>query len=309
MILRRFNVLILTGIMVLSCSLVFAGEGSITLVYTNSLNGNIDYCHCGENPNGGLVKRATELKKIRRELPNVILVETGDFFPYEKDPLLAKYLLFSYRHMGYDAIIPGDQEFNSLGELVLNSRGLPLIVNNIIIRGGRPTRGGMGRHVVIQRGGLTVGIIGTIAPSAFRFYPKSIAEKFKVLNQAAEIRKDVEQLKSIGADVILLLSHSGFENDIALEKEITGVEVIVGGHTQTLINKPVRGNRALIVQAGSNGAHIGILEMTIKNGKIISFKNSFRRPDEFRPPDDPVIRKFINDYKKETGKKYKDLKF
>ncbi|HDP79422.1 MAG TPA: hypothetical protein ENN21_01120, partial [Spirochaetes bacterium] len=77
-----------------------AADGTITLVYTNSLNGNIDYCHCAANPNGGLVKRATEIKSIRKSRPGVVLVETGDFLPADNDPGLAAAILEGYRHIG-----------------------------------------------------------------------------------------------------------------------------------------------------------------------------------------------------------------
>jgi 2',3'-cyclic-nucleotide 2'-phosphodiesterase (5'-nucleotidase family) len=64
----------------------------------------------------------------------------------------------------------------------------------------------------------------------------------------------------------------------------------------------VKIGNALIVQAGSNGAHIGILELTVDRGRVISYRNSFRRPDEFRPADDPHIRGLINEYREKMKK-------
>ncbi len=281
----------------------------LTIVYTNSLNGNIDYCKCKSDPKGGLVKRATEIKKIRRQFGDIFLFETGDFFPINKDLLLAKYIVLAYRHIGYDAIVPGDQEFIIGDSAFLEYRDrLPFLNNNLRVKSAEwenPFR----RYRIIEKGGIKLGVIGTIHGSVFRYYSGDVKNSLKTGNQLNEIRKDVRALKKEGVDLIVLLSHSGYEEDKVLREKLRDVNLIVGGHSQTLLKSPDGKEGRIIVQAGSNGSRIGILELEIRNGKLKLIRNSFRYPDEHQPRDDITIRKLIDEYKKESRKSIKDLRF
>jgi 2',3'-cyclic-nucleotide 2'-phosphodiesterase (5'-nucleotidase family) len=284
-------------------------ERRLTIVYTNSLNGYIDYCHCKGNPRGGLVKRATEIRKIRKQFKNVFLFETGDFFTYDPDSLLSAYLIKGYQYIGYDAIVFGDQEFSIGIEGLLKYRGdLPFICNNLLLKKNTWQRF-FKRYIIIQRGSIKIGVIGTIASHAFKYYPKKLLSRIKIRDQIQEIKRDIRALKGEGIDIIVLLSHSGYERDIKLQEQIKDISIIIGGHSQTLIKKPRRRKNSIIIQAGADGAHIGILELSLEKGRITFFRNSFRLPDEFHPADDRYIRKLIDNYKREAKKETEKLKF
>lgn len=306
---RAFIALALCAAAVLCASRASAEDGTITVFYTCSLNGSIDYCHCKSNPNGGLVKRSTELKLLRARHPVSVTVETGDFLTVDPDPLLERYLLQAYGHMGYDAILAGDQELEA-GPAGFHGRtaSLPLLCNNLAVRSPNGELR-FKRHVTVRKGAFTIGIIGTISPDAFRYYPKDLMDTIKVLDPVAETKKDIETLRDAKAWPIILLSHSGYDNDLALAKKLTGIDVLVGGHSQTLLTKPAVENGIIIVQAGAGGAHIGVLELNLRGGKIASHANSFRRPDEFQPADDPVIRKMIDSYRDEVRREQEKVRF
>jgi len=289
---------IMTGLIFLFiCDINGFASEKLVIVYTNSLNGYMDYCHCKSNPRGGLVKRATEIKKIREKYGNILLIETGDFFAYDKKPLLAKQIIKSYRHMGYDAVQFGDQEFTiGVRQFAKYRKSLPFVCNNIKIRQGKKFISPYKRFFNLRKKGIRIGIIGTISKGAFKYYPSDITSKIKVQDQETEIKKDINSLKKNGVDLVILLSHSGYEADIELAKKIPEIDVVVGGHSQTLLKKPVKQGKTVIVQAGTDGAHIGILELEIEKGEIEDYSNSFRLPDEFRPKDDTFVRRLINEY-------------
>ncbi len=205
------------AVLLIVCGLLLparAKEGSFTLVYTNSLNGYLDYCLCKEDPKGGLVKRATELRALRAAYGSPVLVETGDFFAYQCDPLLAEYLVKAYALMAYDAIAVGDQEFSGGIELITGHRwGLPLLSNNLLVYDMFAWQAMFRRATMVERGGIRIGIIGSISADAFKYYPAKITDRVRVLDQLAEIKKDVDSLKAAGADFIILLSHSGHDHD------------------------------------------------------------------------------------------------
>lgn len=281
----------------------------ITIVYTNSLNGYFDDCRCKEHPKGGLVARGTELQNIRKQYKNIFFFETGDFFSVDSDKLLEKYLVKGYKYLKYDAITFGDQELSSGVESFLKySSDLPLVNNNIRLKIDGKWKEEFERYKIITKGGIKAGVIGSMSPEAFKYYPKAVTDNVVVWDQVAEIKKDIQALKAKKVDVIILLSHSGFDRDKELAKALPELDVIVGGHTQTLINPPAKIGNTVIVQAGTNGANIGILELSVnKNNKVI--KNSFRLPHLKITPADPGIQKMIDEYKKEVKENTKGLRF
>jgi 5'-nucleotidase/UDP-sugar diphosphatase len=305
---RRLLVIFSLTAIVFSAPMTRAAEKKLTIVYTNSLNGYLDYCHCKNDPRGGLVKRATEIKKIQKQYDNTILFETGDFFTYDPDHLLANYVIRGYRHIGYDAVLFGDQEFSiGIEKFLQHRKDLPFVCNNLLIKKGSWRRF-FKRYRIIKRGGLRIGVIGTIASDVFRYYPRTLTKRLKILDQVQAIKHDIDTLRKRGVDIIVLLSHSGYERDISLQRELSGIDVIIGGHSQTLVKRPKRWKNAIIVQAGADGAHIGILQLTI-DGEKISFSNSFKLPDEFQPADDPYIRSLIREYRNTLKKQMKELRF
>ena len=277
----------------------------ITIVYTNSLNGNLDYCRCPSEPKGGLVKRATDIEAIRNTHENVVLLDTGDFLTIDGDPLLSRHVLDAYRVIAYDAILPGDQEFSAgTNFFIAHSKRLPLIAANLQVMKGGAWTYAFPRSLLIERGGVKIGLTGVISRAAFRYYPKKVTEGIRVLEASSAALEEAATLRKRGAELVILLSHSGFEADLELEKTMRGVDVIVGGHSQTLVKQPYRGHNAVVVQAGANGAHIGILELALPPGGPRVLKNSFRTPDEHRPADDPRIRRIIERYNAELKSRY-----
>lgn len=276
---------------------------AVTLVYTNSLNGYLDYCHCKAEPNGGLVKRITEFASIRGAHRNALFFDTGDAFTYDPDPLGSKYIVRAMKLAGYDAMAPGDQEFASGADVFIGFAGeLPFLCGNLQVqRGGRWITPLPGMRIM-EKAGVKMAVIGTISQDAFKFYPESVKRSVRVLDQVSNLKKSIREAEGKGAKFIVLLSHSGHERDLELAGAIRGIDVIIGGHSQTLTKQPVKVGDTLVVQAGSNGAHIGILELTADNGNVVTYKNSFRRPDEFRPADDPRVRRLIVEYREELKK-------
>ena len=100
---------------------------------------------------------------------------------------------------------------------------------------------------------------------------------------------------------LILLTHQGTDKDVALAKEIKDIDLIVGAHSQSLLEKPDKVNGALIVQAGKSGYQVGVTKLLIKNNKVI---NSSGRVDtmKFEMSDDPRIMKMIKEYEDRTGR-------
>ncbi len=283
--------------------------GKMTVVYTNSLNGYFDDCNCKEHPKGGLVARGTELAKIRKEFAGVFVFETGDFFTVDRDPILEKYLIRAYKYLNYDALTFGDQEISAgVNEFLKYGTELPFVNNNIRLKIDGKFQQKFERFRIIEKYGIKAGVIGTMSMDAFKYYPKNITDDVVVWDQIAEIEKDVQALKEKKVTIIILLSHSGYDQDKIIAQRVKGIDLIVGGHSQTMMKNPEKVGDTIIVQAGTNGANIGILELAIGN-KITIIKNSFRLPYLKITAEDKEIRKMINEYMAEVKAGSGNLKF
>lgn len=277
-----------------------ADEGRVAIVYTNSLNGNLDYCRCPSDPKGGLVKRATEIETIRKAFPAAVFVDTGDFLTIDDDPVLARHIMEAYGIIRYDALLAGDQEFSCGAEFFLkHAKGMPFVCANLRVKSGGEWKQTFASSLMIERAGMKIGITGIISPAAFRYYPRKVTGRLRVLDPASAAAAEAAALRKRGARLVILMSHSGMEADLELGKKLEGVDVIVGGHSQTLTPRPLQGGGAIVVQAGANGARIGILELSVSGGKARVVKNSFRFPDEHHPADDPRVRRIIDRYNAE----------
>ena len=84
------------------------------------------------------------------------------------------------------------------------------------------------------------------------------------------VRKYLQELKG-RADIIIVLSHCGFQADKELAARVPGIDVIVGGHSHTKILRPEQVGQTIIVQAWEHAKALGVLNLQVKDGKIIGF--------------------------------------
>ncbi|MBL0173662.1 MAG: bifunctional metallophosphatase/5'-nucleotidase [Ignavibacteria bacterium] len=119
------------------------------------------------------------------------------------------------------------------------------------------------RYRMLEREGLRIGVIG-LAPMELKTL--SLRENVKdldVLDAAMVVRQTAAELrKNFGAEVIVVLSHMGVENDTALARGVPGIDAIVGGHSHTPLFKPIRINDTWVAQAGAKGRWLGRLQLT-----------------------------------------------
>ena len=82
----------------------------------------------------------------------------------------------------------------------------------------------------------------------------------------------IDELKNIHqADLIIVLSHFGFPQEVKLAEEVDGIDVLLSGHTHNVLPEPVVVKDTIIIQSGCHGAHIGRLDLVVEDKKIISY--------------------------------------
>ena len=274
-----------------------AENKKLVLFYTNSANGYMESCDCPTHPYGGLVRRATYLKEQRAKHPNNLLLDTGDILPPYVAPEQAHYLLAMFDALKYDAAAIGDQEF-SLDDFVgrIKNHSIPFLSSNVGYCEGDVCSFITPREFTFDKDGIKVAVISILHPDVFALYPDRIVKKLSIISYKDTIAAFVGKHRAT-ADVLVLLSHSGFDEDKLTAQQFPELDVIVGGHSQTLLGTPYKSGKTLIVQAGENAQNVGVLTLTFgKNNKITSHAGEIV-PLTKDIPDDPAFRAMITEFR------------
>jgi len=300
MLLRQFEPMVMRKyfiylFLIISC--MVAEDNILNILHTNNTNGALENCYCPDHPYGAIEKRSVFINAFIKENPNTLIIDAGDLFSVTKRPFLDSLIIDAYNSLPYDAVLAGDQEL-SRENLNHYAKKLnhPLLAANLT----NHTKLGLENNVIIKRGGYRIGIIGIVNPAVFRFYPQEIKERIELENPEEAIRTFINDF-SDSVDVIIALTHQGHDNDVALAKSISGLDIIVGSHSQTKLDSGDVVNECLIVQAGKEGYHVGIVEIQFDDEKNIKSKSAKIKTMTLDMLDDPYIMKLINSYEQETG--------
>ncbi|MBI4778576.1 redoxin domain-containing protein [Candidatus Desantisbacteria bacterium] len=245
---------------------------TLTILFSNSTNGYLESCNCAENPFGGLVRRATMIKEIRQDNSGVLLLDSGDILPPRQDPLLAKYTMLAMEKMNYDLIALGDQELILGTEYIckeIEEKNLPFYSANLTVCKNKACNYLAPSHLIKEIGSFTVGIISIISHEVFTFFPKDLIKDLSVSDPVKQVQGFVDTFRD-KVDLIVVVSHSGYEKDLRLAKQVKGIDVIIGGHSQTFVKNESVLPDTLIVQTGEKGQYLGRLDIRFdKKKKII----------------------------------------
>jgi len=236
---------------------------------------------------GGFARLATLVERERRDLrpgAELVVVDAGDFTCGSVFASLARDLsteLLLMGRMGYVGTTLGNHEmdWNPEGAAAIVDNGitedspLRVLASNLVFSDEDPRDDALAdlmgdkllRYRVVQLGqGLKVGLFGLLGNGALQLAPHAEPVTIRPLAEAAE--EMVAQLRDEeGVDLVVCLSHSGVtEGDIVGEDEtlaakVDGIDVIVSGHTHTLMPAPVVIGETIVVQAGSYGRWLGRL--------------------------------------------------
>lgn len=270
----------------------------LAIFFTNSTNGYLESCDCPTHPYGGLVRRETYLKQQRQKYSNNISFDSGDLLPPYSSDNLVDCILKIYELLNYDAVALGDQELSNEKFIkVMDNYKIPFLSSNMNYCEGDVCKFLTAHEKIIEKNNLKIKILSITHPDVFVLYPEKITEKLKILPV-----EDILENGKGDSDLLILISHSGSDIDKTIAEKFPDIDVIIGGHSQTLLEKPVKVGKTFIVQAGPDAQNIGKLILKFgENKKIQSFEYEIT-PLTKDIPDDPQVRNLINEYKQKTKK-------
>jgi 2',3'-cyclic-nucleotide 2'-phosphodiesterase (5'-nucleotidase family) len=227
---------------------------------------------------GGFTQLARTVDSIRTAVGTSLLLDAGDVMtgnPITEMEYSGAYggaLIAMMNRIGYDAWCPGNHDLDisqeNLAKLAAIAR-YPMVCANVEIASGKRLAGAK-PYVVIERGGFKIGVIGIMSQELYSLVNQNNLVGIKVNAPDATLQRYVDELKS-KTDIIIALTHQGADEDSVLATKVSGVSIIVGGHSHTRLRRPREVNGVIIVQAGSNCENLGQLDLTIANGKVTSY--------------------------------------
>ena len=267
-------------------------EYSLTILHTNDFHARFEpiskydsSCSAEDNDAGecfgGSARLVTAVAEARARSNNAILVDGGDqfqgtlFYTYYKGALAAEFLNL----LGYDAMTVGNHEFDDGPEVLrgfVDTVNFPVLMSNADISGEDLLAGAIDRSTIIERGGERIGLIGLTPQNTDEL--ASPGPNVIFTPPADAVQAEVDRLTAEGVNKIIVLSHSGYGVDIAVAEATTGVDVIVGGHSNTYLGDdedaaglyPTMVGDTAIVQAYAYGKFLGELNVTFDDDGVIT---------------------------------------
>ena len=274
----------------------------ITILHTNDMHGNVEQAKYNTM---GMTRLFTKIKEVREENPNTILLDAGDALhgqPISTIPQ-GESMIKLMNAMGYDAMAAGNHDFNYGYDRLLELTKIakfPILAANVVKEDG--TRE-LGNYTIKEVDGLKVGIFGLSTPETIYKTKPSNVEGLKFEDPVEVGKKMVEELKKEEVDIIIGLVHLGLEGDYTSEKlasEVEGIDLIVDGHSHTVLENGKEVGDTLIVQTGEKGNNLGVVNIEYGDGKIIKKEGAlFLREEGKDLEEDVELKALVDEINKE----------
>jgi 5'-nucleotidase len=267
------------------------GETLITVLHTNDTHSQIDPILENDKTypgKGGVARRATLVKRVRKENPNTLLIDGGDvlqgtpYFNFYKGEVEYKAMSL----IGYDAGTLGNHEFDNGVEPLakaLEFANFDIVSTNYDVRGSALEKK-VKTHVVKTVGGVRMGLfgmgispIGLITPGNFK--PLQYLDPVRMARGVTKLLREQER-----CELVLGMSHLGYYpegthgeiGDSQVAAQVDGIDFIASGHTHTFMEKPVLqktplGKQTIIFQVGRSGIYVGRVDFTLRDGKVTAY--------------------------------------
>jgi sulfur-oxidizing protein SoxB len=230
---------------------------------------------------GGFAHLATLVKKLRAERKATLLLDGGDTWQGSATSLWTRGqdMIEAQKLLGVD-IMTGHWEFTYGAERVKEvvakdfAGRIEFLAQNVETGDfGDPV---FKPYTIRSLGDVPVAIIGQAFPYTPIAHPRRFLADWRFGIEEKRLQGVVQEARGKGAAIVVLLSHNGMDVDLKLASRVTGIDVILGGHTHDAVPIPIpvrnRAGRTLVTNAGSNGKFLAVLDLEVKGGKIGGYR-------------------------------------
>ena len=290
---------------------------NLTLLHSNDLHGDFLAEKVDEKLTGGVSMLSGYISKTRKEEKNVLYAISGDMF---KGSLIDQ----EYRGISTieimnllapDVVTLGNHEVDyGLAHLLFLEKcaKFPIINANMFLTSNNTRL--FNSHKIIEIDGMKIMFIGILTEDVLEYTrnEKLISTLVGIKDAAEEVGRICMAYQTVDIDLTVLLTHIGWENDQKLAAQLDpdwGVDLIIGGHSHTLIDKPAEVNGIPIVQAAVGTDQIGRFDLVIDTdtNSIDSYKWQLIPITADNCPRDMELEKVVENYKSITDAVYEQV--
>ncbi len=266
---------------------------------------------------GGLALLSGYINQVRQEEENVLYVISGDMV--QGSIIDSEYKGIStieiMNYLAPDVVTLGNHEFDyGLPHLLFLEKmaNFPIVNANLYIK--KYNKRLMQPYVILNVAGFDILFTGIITEKVIDSLTQdNLVGSFISLNDAAEeVGRITNAYKNDDIDLTVVLTHIGFESDLELAnllKPEWGVDMIIGGHSHTILDQPARTNDILIAQAGVGTDQIGRFDIVVDDdtNSIVDFKWQLIPINDQIAAPDPELSAYIDSFKDEVDRKYSTI--
>ncbi|QWE05703.1 thiosulfohydrolase SoxB [Polynucleobacter sp. JS-JIR-5-A7] len=264
----------------------------------------LDYVAAAQNYGkmGGFAHMASLIKQMKASRPGALLLDGGDTWQGSGTALWTngQDMVDAALALGVDVMTPH-------WEMTLGEKRVMEIVNgdfkgkvSFIAQNIKTADFGdivFNPYVMKVQNGIQVAIIGQAFPYTPIANPRYFTPDWTFGIQEENMQKTIDEVRSKGAKVVVLLSHNGMDVDLKMASRVRGLDAILGGHTHDGVPIPVMvknaGGITLVTNAGSNSKFLGVLDFDVKGGKPVDFRYKLLPIFSNMIPADPAMNKLI----------------
>ena len=230
---------------------------------------------------GGFAHLATLVKKVRGQRPGALLLDGGDTWQGSATALWTKGedMVQAAKLLGVD-VMTGHWEF-TLGAARVKELVETQLKGSIEFLAQNVSTTDFGDAVFTpwvmrEINGVPIAIIGQAFPYVPIAHPRHLVADWTFGIQEEKLQKTIDAALAKGAHAVILLSHNGMDVDLKLAGRVSGIDVILGGHTHDAVPDPVavrnRGGTTLVTNAGCNGKFLAVLDLDIRNKHVAGYQ-------------------------------------
>ena len=244
---------------------------------------HLDFCAAARayGKVGGFAHLASLVKRLKASRPNALLLDGGDSWQGSATALwtAGQDMVEASLALGVD-VMTGHWEFTYGAERVLHvvrndfKDKVAFIAQNIVHEDSADSV--FDAYVIREQNGIPVAIVG----QAFPYTPKANGAQFtpdwEFGIDEARLQAVVNEVRNKGAQVVVLLSHNGMDIDLKLAARVSGIDMILGGHTHDGVPVPSvvknSGGATIVTNAGSHGKFLAAIDFDVKNGRVADYR-------------------------------------
>ena len=226
---------------------------------------------------GGLDRVATVIKAIRADRPDAILLDGGDTWHGSytchhsqgqdmvnvMNALKTEAMTFHWEFtLGSDRV-----------HEIIDTLPFPALGQNIFDAEWDEPADYFEPYTFFERGGSKIAVIGQAFPYMPIANPGWMFPEYSFGIRDENMQAMVDEVRGLGADLVVVLSHNGFDVDKKMASIVSGIDIILSGHTHDAFPEPVLINETVIVASGSNGKFVSRVDLDVRNGKMMGFKH------------------------------------